>query len=348
MPHGDLEFYGCPECGFLWNKAFKQVSYNSNYVNNQSHSSYFARYLEETIHSLIEDENLRGKHIVEVGCGQGDFLRLLAARSGESITGTGFDPTYKGQCEVRSEDGNKVILRFYPQSASPTKLVTKADAVISRHVIEHIQYPTKFIVDLSSLLDHNGKLFIETPCAEWIVRNHVSWDFFYEHCSVFSVNALVRLVESSGFTVDAVEHRFGGQYLWLSARRVTSVKTSIDRFAADEREWKTRTDSVISTLTQKGNIALWGAGAKGVTFANEFDSEGVRFVAVVDVNPDKQGKFVPSSGHRIVAPEALKQLNISSIILLNPNYHDEIRHQLASLDLSCELIDLSLDLPSSL
>jgi len=71
--------------------------------------------------------------------------------------------------------------------------------------------------------------------------------------------------------------------------------------------------------------AIWGAGAKGVTFANHLDRERKRFNCVVDTNSKKQGKFLPGSGHEIVSPQTIKDRGIQKIVVMYPNYLEELK-----------------------
>jgi hypothetical protein len=77
-------------------------------------------------------------------------------------------------------------------------------------------------------------------------------------------------------------------------------------------------------------IAIWGAGAKGVTFANLIDPQSQRIACVVDVNPNKQGHFVPGTGHPIVGPMDVQAHGIRTALVLNPNYIYEIESLLTS------------------
>src|SRR5205085_12185192 len=86
-------------------------------------------------------------------------------------------------------------------------------------VIEHVPSPVELVRDIRRALVNSprAKVFLETPCVEWILRNRVIWDFFYEHCSYFTAASLATAVEMAGFKVESVEHIFNGQYLWLEA-----------------------------------------------------------------------------------------------------------------------------------
>ena len=77
------------------------------------------------------------------------------------------------------------------------------------------------------------------------------------------------------------------------------------------------------------------------TFANLVDPDGVTLDCVVDVNPNKQGGFIPGTGHSIVAPEALSERNIRNVILMNPNYRLENLQLLRSTGSDANLLNWS-------
>ncbi|MEX1027490.1 MAG: methyltransferase, partial [Candidatus Paceibacterota bacterium] len=78
------------------------------------------------------------------------------------------------------------------------------------------------------------------------------------------------------------------------------------------------------TLRQDGPVVLWGAGAKGVTFAQLIDPGRELIARVVDVNPMKQGRYLPGTGHEICGPERLTESETHTALVLNPNYFSEI------------------------
>ena len=71
-----------------------------------------------------------------------------------------------------------------------------------------------------------------------------------------------------------------------------------------------------------------GGGSKAVGFlaALEVSDE---VACVVDVNPAKHGMFMPGTGHEIVPPERLVELQPDLVVVMNPAYADEIRADLA-------------------
>jgi hypothetical protein len=81
---------------------------------------------------------------------------------------------------------------------------------------------------------------------------------------------------------------------------------------------------LVRGLAARGPVAVWGAGAKGVTFCNLIDPDCRLLHCVIDVNPAKQGKFVAGTGHRIVGPKRLWREGVTAVLVLNPNYAGEV------------------------
>ena len=84
-------------------------------------------------------------------------------------------------------------------------------------------------------------------------------------------------------------------------------------------------------------MALWGAGAKSVLFlnmVNHTDAIG----CVVDINPRKHGSWLPGTGHRVEAPTALASFDAEEILLMNPNYREEVASDLREMGASGGLV----------
>lgn len=341
---GELSMVVCGDCGFVTNSAFDQdlLMYGRNYDNNQGWSPSFQRHVDSLVELLVVHKGIRNKRIVEVGCGQGQFLRRIVNEGSNS--GVGFDPSYSGP---ESMAGGRI--RFKASYYDATCTDEPADVVICRHVIEHVPDPIKLLTSVrAAIVDQpQAKVFFETPCVDWILTKNVVWDFFYEHCSLFSSSSLATAFQLSGFKIESVTKLFGDQYLWLEASPAVSIveKNGSETFklaAAYARQeqklvkgWKQR----IEALTRKGRVALWGAGAKGATFASLIDPDCKLIDCLVDLNPNKQGKFIAGSGHEIVEPQALSERGITQAILMNPNYRQENEQIVRNEKLAVELID---------
>lgn len=347
LRRGTLRLHACERCGFVCNGAFdpRLLSYGAAYDNTQSCSPAFEEYLDTLADYVVRDRAVRSSRIVEIGCGKGGFLKALVERDAGNH-GIGFDPSYVGP-EIESEGRVRFERRFYDSTCAGLA----ADAVVCRHVIEHIPDPVALLrVVRATLGDSSARVFFETPCVEWILHHEVVWDLFYEHCSYFTAGSLSTAFERAGFEVDTVRHTFGGQYLWAEARPASieriprSAAGGIPRLAAafsrHEAALVQALRARLTALAERGAVAIWGAAAKGVTLANLVDPDRTLVACVVDLNPKKQGRYLPGTGHPIVAPSQLRDHGVRTALLTNPNYFDENARLLREASLEVQLVDL--------
>ena len=348
IPRGDLSLAVCEECGFVFNQAFNlsSMKYGVDYDNTQTCSPVFNTYMDELVDRLVFENGVRDCRVIEVGCGKGFFIRKLTER-GNNL-GYGFDPSYVGP--ATDLDGR---LHFEKRYYGPECAETSADVIVCRHVIEHVPNPLDLLHTIRQTLANSprAKVFFETPAVEWILRNQVIWDFFYEHCSYFSADSLTTSFEATGFKIESIQNVFGGQYLWLEATlsieepaRVTRkpglIANLAKQFALSERKLKGVLGERLQGLVARGKVALWGAGAKGVTLANLVDPEREWIACVVDLNPRKQGHYLPGTGHPVVGYQELAKYGVETAILMNPNYREENLALLQESSLNVKLIDL--------
>ena len=344
---GRLTLTVCHQCGFVFNQSFNAdlLQYGENYDNAQNHSPFFEEYLNELTKYLIDDLQVKNSQILEIGCGQGHFLRKLVELESANNYGYGCDPSYITQIDEHPR--LKFEKRYYGTDCTHIPV----DIVICRHVIEHVPNPVDLLKSIRAALVNSphARLFFETPCVEWILDNQVVWDFFYEHCSYFTAQSLTTAFEQAGFEVNNVKHIFGKQYLWLEACiSHKPVNVTYDpcqilplaiEFAKSEQQIANQLKSQIAQLQKRGGVALWGAGAKGVTLANLIDPQRESISAVIDLNPHKHGGYIPGTGHPIINYLDIEQHSIKSAILMNPNYHQENLDLLKKHDIDLLLID---------
>lgn len=350
-PRGEMVLALCGACGFVFNASFESalVGYSPRYENTQEHSPSFARYLDEVIDDLTRRHALSGKTIVEIGCGQGTWLARLCSAAG--ATGVGFDPSVD-----RARSPAAPGLTFVAADYDAAHPLAGGDLVCARHVIEHVPDPVDLIRAVAGATGaRECTLCIETPRLEWILERRAYWDVFYEHCSYFAMPVLATLVGEHGFGVTRHRATFGAQYQWLEAERGAPAPDAGDRdrraldhlgrgaaaFRDNWHEWQVAWRDRVRDLAAEGPSVVWGAGAKGVTALNLLDPDGTAFVAAVDLNPRKQGRYVPGTGHPIVAPVDPRALGARTVLIVNGNYADEIRGVLRDLGVqaACVVLD---------
>jgi len=331
---GDLDFQRCAACGFVWNAAFSPdwLEYGPAYENRQSLSPAFDAHLKTRAAAAWAFIGGRTEaSLVEVGCGQGDFLGYLAKAKPAGVAASlfGFDPAWRGE-DGQGPDGARVYRGLFDETA--TLNGAPADLIVSRHVIEHIPDPMAFLTTLRLCSSPQTRLAIETPDIDWIRRTGAFHDFFYEHCSLFSLAALDRALARAGFVATRLERVFDQQYLWAEARPIEAEP------AAPADVYQAHWRAVVARAVAAGPVVVWGAGAKGANFVQMFDADASRIAAVVDINAAKQGRHLGGSGHMVVSPEAASAIAPTTVLVMNPVYEQEIRDHIHRLGWRAEIV----------
>ena len=349
IARGDLDMNACAECGFVFNASFdpSRLSYGMGYDNTQDCSGVFDDYLDALTRYLVAERGVHQSRIIEVGCGKGGFLRKLVSYPGAGNTGIGYDPSYIGPDS--DLDGRA---RFVAEPYDERWADEPGDVVVCRHVIEHIGQPLDLLRAVRSALGNrlHARVFFETPCVQWILEGRVFWDFFYEHCSLFTEHSLATAFELSGFRVISTRHLFEGQYQLIEAMPVEApihagprqddILRQAREYAAAEAVLLAQWVSEIHRRAETGRVCLWGAGAKGATFANLIDPDRTFLDCVIDLNPRKQGRFIPGSGHPIVDYREISRRGITDIVLMNPNYRQENAALLQTSGIQVNFVDM--------
>ena len=89
---GAIDFRFCLTCQFVFNHAFDpgSMDYSIDYEASRSHSEYFQDYLGSVCAEIQEVLQVGQRRVVEVGCGDGEFLINL--RKLVEFDGQGVDP----------------------------------------------------------------------------------------------------------------------------------------------------------------------------------------------------------------------------------------------------------------
>lgn len=349
FPRGDLRLAWCTECGFITNTAFDPARsrYSSDYEETQGFSPRFREFIADLSRDWVDRFSLRGGHVVEIGCGKGEFLVELL-RAGVA-TGVGIDP---GVHPERVPDDVSDRVRWVPGFFPHDLPELVADAVVCRHTLEHIGPVRHFLQEVRAAIgDRRGTaVLFELPGTQHVLDQAWFWDTYYEHCSYFTAGSLARLMRRTGFEVLDVRDAYDGQYLLVEAMpsdvpapgRPLPVEDDLDAIARGAEHfarsygvvverWRGRVREVAQN---GGRVVIWGSGSKGVAFLAALGDDAQHVTAAVDINPFKHGRWMAGTGHRIVAPKELVDLRPTLVVAMNSTYLAEIGDDLADLGLS--------------
>jgi len=68
---------------------------------------------------------------------------------------------------------------------------------------------------------------------------------------------------------------------------------------------------------------------------------GLGIACAIDLNAAKQKCFMPITGTPIVSPGVAQEMGVATIIIMNPNYLDEIKNMAASMGWLPEFVTLN-------
>ncbi len=354
FPKGDLVLALCPGCGFIQNTAFDPAAhrYSTDYEETQSFSPRFMEFARELCARQIKRYGLRGKTILEIGCGKGEFLVLLCEMGGNK--GIGIDPGYRPE-RTKSEAASRIefIQDFYSEKHAHLT----ADYVCCRHTLEHIYPVREFVGTIRKTLAGKNRVivFFEVPDVSRVLAERAFWDVYYEHCAYFTLGSLARLFRAAGFEVLDLYKGYGDQYLMLECRPgngsagrrfaeeddLAETARHVAQFRADVGEKFARLRAELAEFSRRGQrVVIWGSGSKAVAYLTTLGiTDEIEYV--VDINPHKHGKFLAGTGHEIVGPEFLKRYKPDGVLVMNPIYCDEIRADLGRLGLEPRMTALS-------
>lgn len=354
LPTRDVVMGWCPRCAFATNMTFDVAmnAYSTKYEEVQTFSPTFNAFQSELIERLIEKYGIRGKNVVEIGCGKGEFLLELCDRGDNQ--GVGIDPSFvAGRGSWNSAGRCRFINELYSAERHGH---LPADAIVCRHTLEHIHPTGEFVRTIRRAIgdDPDTLVFMELPDQERVYDERAFWDVYYEHCSYFTQGALERLFLDCGFEILDSRKGFGDQYLLIEARplpagqeptyqvreKLGDIRRKVEGFSKDApriiRGWKDRFDQ---WKTQAKRVVIWGAGSKGVAFLTTLGVDD-GLACAIDINPHKHGFFMPGTGHEVVSPASLTEARPDVVVVMNEIYEDEIRRDLEEMGLTPELLSV--------
>ncbi len=348
---GDIQLAFCPTCGLITNLAFNPeiLTYDHHYENSLFHSPHFQEFSRLLAIRLVERFDLYNKKILQIGYGKSKFLFLLCELGNNK--GLNFDTTHKISDVPYKEEGR---IKFISDLYSEYTRDYKPDFIFSWHLLEHIYNPGKFLKNLRQLIGKNQSTYLYFSLGNGLHNFHKLFilDIIYEHCSYFTPSSLAYLFKSCGFQVCEIQIQHEGQSLCITAlpdNKIIANRYRINPFdvklIANEiisfeinyiKKVKKYRDMMKQFSVQGKRIVIWGAGSRGVTFLNTLKDIQIEYA--VDINPRKQGMYIPGTGQKIVPSEFLKEYKPDIIIIMNAIYQLEIEHKTKNLGLKTKIL----------
>lgn len=341
---GDQVLSLCPSCGVVFNRDFDEGLLDDTVPQEEAHhhSPRFAAYIAEITARWMDRYQLVDQHLIEIGCGSGDFAAELLATGATTVAG--IDPRFTPDRVPRELAGR---LTAVPELFTASHVGAGTAAIVCRHTLEHVSGLADLGAEIVAGMRRGGvPMFLaEVPDLRRILAEGAFWDLRYERCSYFTPATLTGFLGGLGFDDPLVDTTFSDQYVIAEARlgqrhvepRALPGEEG-ERLAAACRMFADRvteqTDRWRGWLAQQSDagdpVAVWGGGMKGLTFLNVVAAGDEKPVvqAVVDIDPGMRGQFMAGLGLPICGPDDLLVAPPRTVLLMNPIYLGEVRAML--------------------
>ena len=265
---------------------------------------------------LIESYHLEGKKFLEVGCGQGEFLKVLTEFPVEAH-GVEHDARL---VELARAQGLSVEQGF-TETEETVFAGGPYDVFLSFNFLEHQPRPGVMLQSIYRNLSAEGIGLVTVPSFEYIMEHNGYYELIRDHIAYYTFDTLASLLERNGFMVLECEMVNRDTLSFVVKKRPL---TDVSNLKAGFEGLKQEMETYLKYLSAwKKTAAIWGASHQGFTLAAT-TKLGQKARYIIDSAPFKQGRFAPASHLPIVSPEHFHEEPVDAIVITAPGYTDEI------------------------
>ncbi len=311
----DLNLYQCIYCGLVQFDC-EPVSYYKDVIRSGGYSTTMSQLRRTQYKHLIDKYNLTSKKIIEIGCGQGEFLQTLT-----EFPVACYGIENKTALVKLGRLKNLSIEQDFAENGNHKIKNAPFDAFLSFNFLEHQPKPNDMLQCIYNNLAEDGIGLVTVPSFEYILENNSFYELIRDHIANYTEETLCFLFEKNGFQVLEKE-RINRDTISIIVKKrkpvdVSGLKNNFSLL-------KNQLNSYIDTrITNNKKIAVWGASHQSFTALSTLNIQsGVAYI--IDSAPFKQNKYAPSSHIPIVAPEHFFKEPVDCILIIAPGYTDEI------------------------
>ncbi len=343
----------CSDCGLgqvadvvTPERIFRDYRYLS------STSTTFLRHASDYVSERVKEGTFATNDwVLEIASNDGYLLKNFL---NFGIKAIGVEPA-ENVAELSRELGIHTISEFFSSSLA-NELLSKhghPKLIIANNVMAHVPDLVDFVKGLAILCGKETQISIENPSLANILIDMQFDTIYHEHYSYLSATAVASICKNHGlllFKVESLSIHGGSNRYWLRAPSDNLVADqSVENVADYEREsglfeskeWAHYSSKVNKILQdfrnwlgegdKKGlSIYGYGAAAKASTILNSIDLEAGLMSAIADASLEKQHRFMPPHGIKIISPEQLCEEKPTDVVIFPWNIKTEIANYLRS------------------
>ena len=334
-----LDLYQCEGCGLVQFDC-APVSYFKDVIRAGGFSTTMTQLRRRQYRHLIETYHLEGKKFLEVGCGRGEFLKVLTEFPVEA-----YGIEHKTDLVALAQEAGLHVWQDF--AGNPEQVLTDGtvrgpfDVFLSFNFLEHQPEPGLMLQTIYRNLKEDGMGLVTVPALEYILEQGSYYELIRDHIAYYSVGSLRALLNRYGFDV-LEEEMVNRDTIAMIVKKKPETAGKPAAAGGTEAEfsgvcpvdaaplWKgynrvrDEMDSLLEGLHTEGKkLAIWGASHQGFTLAATLGLAG-RVEYIIDSAPFKQGRYAPASHLPIVAPDYYFEVPVDAVLIVAPGYTDEI------------------------
>ena len=310
----DLEVRQCCGCGLV-QLGNAPVPYYRDVIRAAAVSEEMRSFRTEQFGHFAERFSLRGKKVLEIGCGRGEFLSILR--------GCGMDAHGLEHSEAATAECLRAglpVSRGFVDAPDYWLPDAPFDAFFILQFLEHLPAPNVVLQGIANLLVDEGVGLVEVPNFDLILRKNLFSEFIADHLFYFTPETLRTTLTLNGFEVLECGEVWHDYILSAVVRKRSRLDLS--HFHQSQARLKAELHQYLDRFPP-GSVAVWGAGHQALAILALTDLAD-RIKYVVDSAPFKQGKYTPATHLRIVAPDMLNTEPVEAVIVMAASYSGEV------------------------
>ena len=254
-----LDLCQCMGCGLVQFDC-EPVEYYRDVIRAGGFSKTMVELRRYQYRNLIKNYDLEGKKFIEVGCGQGEFLKVLSEFPVEAH-GIEHDAHL---VELARAQGLNVTQGFTETEDTrfPDGLY---DAFLSFNFLEHQPDPGTMLQAIYRNLEDDAVGLITVPSFEYIMDHSSYYELIRDHIAYYTFETLTPLLERNGFLVEECEV-INRDTLSVIVRKRPQMDTDnlLECYVNLRREMEGYM-KYLEAWNKK--VAIWGASHQGFTLA---------------------------------------------------------------------------------
>jgi hypothetical protein len=288
--------------------------------------------------------------VVDIGANDGTLLRQYKV---PGLITVGFEPS--NLWKLATKGNTKIINNYFNHNSFRKEFgEKKAKVITSIAMFYDLEDPNSFVEDIRKCLDENGVWIIQMNYLGLMLENNTFDNISHEHLEYYSVLSLSSLLDRhylEAFDVELNDVNGGSFRIYVkhkgaqvkgflgSEERLIKQKNYeekmgfdnlkvYDEFAKQIEKSKKELMTFLSREVKAGKkVFIYGASTRGLVVLQYFGIDNKLIAGSADMNSDKWGKYIVSTGIPIMSVEEYRKQKPDYLLVLPYHFLEEIKEQ---------------------